>query len=296
MGAWSISINGNDTAQDLRPEYSAAFSHYPVETALQRLDDYVRGSWGAAPGDEDWGDYRYSLSDFMWKKGILTEQIRDEVVGMIDRGECLDLYEDAATLRKRQKVLASFREQLLSPQPPRKPIRVSGAQMTLPYAVGDVIAMRLHTTDCHLDHHRPLLSEEAFRALDGQWFIWQMVRAHVSWRSAVAPDVFDSWPYYRMYDAVFPELPTLEALEGIPFVRFSDRWNPVCHTALITGNNTRTGYRKRDAQLIGHAEVSIPEDEEFNETMILPALLPPDYDTDAQLACLLFGQQDAAAE
>lgn len=291
MGAWSVSITGNDTAQDLLTEYSAAFSHYAPAEAVALLDDFVRRDFCARPGDEDWVDYRYSLAQFMWKKGVLTDAIRDEVIAMIDRGECLDVYEDAATLRKRQKVLAEFRAQLLSPQPPRKPIRVSRAQMTLPYTVGDVIAMRLHTAECSTLHYRPRLSEAAFHQLDGQWFVWQMVKAHVSWRSAVVPEVFDVWPYYRMYAAVFPEVPTLAQLADVPFVQFSGAGWPTLRTALITGNNTRTGYRRRDAQLIGHVDVSLPEGAAFNETMILPALLPPAYETDAKIACLIFGRQ-----
>ena len=33
MGAWNASINGNDTAQDLKSEYQAAFFYNDVETA-----------------------------------------------------------------------------------------------------------------------------------------------------------------------------------------------------------------------------------------------------------------------
>lgn len=291
MGAWSVSITGNDTAQDLLVEYAAALSRYAPEEALARLDEYVRRDFRTGPGDEDWVDYRYSLADYMWKKGVLTDNLRDEVIAMIDRGECLDLYEDAPTLRKRQKVLAAFREQLLSPQPPRKPIRVSRAQMTLPYQVGDVIAMRLHTADCHLDHIQPRLSEIEFRALDGQWFVWQMVKSFVSWRSAVVPEVFDAWPEYCMYRAVFPEVPTLSQLEGIPFAKNASVADPRPATALITGNNTRTGYRRREAQLIGHVDVALPAGERFNDTMVLPALLPPVYHTDAEICGMIFGNR-----
>ena len=42
MGAWNVSITGNDTAQDLKYEYQAAFYYYDVETALEKLDAYVR--------------------------------------------------------------------------------------------------------------------------------------------------------------------------------------------------------------------------------------------------------------
>ena len=42
MGAWSTSINGNDTAEDLKQEYTVAFWKFEVPEALQLLDEYVR--------------------------------------------------------------------------------------------------------------------------------------------------------------------------------------------------------------------------------------------------------------
>ena len=42
MGAWSVSITGNDTAEDLKSEYQAAFFYYDIETALSKIDKYVR--------------------------------------------------------------------------------------------------------------------------------------------------------------------------------------------------------------------------------------------------------------
>ena len=51
MGAWSVSITGNDTAQDLLVEYAAAFSRYAPEEALARLDEYVRRDFRPTPAD-----------------------------------------------------------------------------------------------------------------------------------------------------------------------------------------------------------------------------------------------------
>lgn len=34
MGAWSASVTGNDTAADLKDEYTCAFFRYPPEEAL----------------------------------------------------------------------------------------------------------------------------------------------------------------------------------------------------------------------------------------------------------------------
>ena len=91
MGAWSAGINGNDTAQDLRSEYTAAFWYYDVPAALEKIEAYVRTMVNETDEDE-WCCYVYSLADFMWKKGILTEEVRDRAVGMIDSGFGLDAY------------------------------------------------------------------------------------------------------------------------------------------------------------------------------------------------------------
>jgi len=145
MGAWSVSITGNDTAQDLRSEYQAAFFYNDVDTALEKLEAYVRQEF--KPDDEDeWCNYYYSLADYMWKHGILTETIRDRVLSMIDSGYGLELYEEAGAkvLEKRNKVLADFRTKLLSPQPPKKKIRIN-LYLHPVFETGDLVAIQLQT-------------------------------------------------------------------------------------------------------------------------------------------------------
>ena len=120
MGAWSVSITENDTAADLRYEYEAAFSRLPPEAAVERLDAYVRRE---LDGDS-WPDYVYSLALFLWKHGLLTENVRIRALDLIGREAGLELYTDASQRRKREKVLADFREKLCGPQPPPKPVRL----------------------------------------------------------------------------------------------------------------------------------------------------------------------------
>ena len=93
MGTWSPSICGNDTAQDLRMEYSAAFWKYGVEEALARIDEYVRSEMCDESDEEEWCNYYYSLADFMWKKGILTEAVKNKAIEMIDSGFGLEIWE-----------------------------------------------------------------------------------------------------------------------------------------------------------------------------------------------------------
>ena len=59
MGAWSVSITGNDTAADLRYEYEAAFSHLPPEEAVERLDAMSGGRWTGTAGRTMFTPWRY---------------------------------------------------------------------------------------------------------------------------------------------------------------------------------------------------------------------------------------------
>ena len=93
MGSWSAGVWGNDTAEDLKFEYQCAFYRYDPEEAVRRLDEYVRTSIGDESDTIEWCNYIYSLADFMWKKGILTEAVKTAAVSMIDSGFGLDEWE-----------------------------------------------------------------------------------------------------------------------------------------------------------------------------------------------------------
>jgi hypothetical protein len=69
MGTWNVSINGNDTAQDLKSEYQAVFFYNDVDIALKKIDAYVRTMFDETD-EEEWCNYYYSLADYMWKHGI----------------------------------------------------------------------------------------------------------------------------------------------------------------------------------------------------------------------------------
>ncbi len=78
MGAWSESITGNDTAEDLLYEYPAAFLKYEPEEAVSKIDQYVRENEFDESEPEEWCNYVYSLADYMWKKGILTDEVKEK--------------------------------------------------------------------------------------------------------------------------------------------------------------------------------------------------------------------------
>ena len=114
MGTWSAGITGNDTALDMIEDYKVAFSYFDVATGLKKLDQFVRSNFDESDEDE-WCAYFYSLADFMWKNGILTDEIRDKAVQMIDSDFGMQTWIEANCEKQRRKELAKFRAKITSP-------------------------------------------------------------------------------------------------------------------------------------------------------------------------------------
>lgn len=247
MGTWNVSINGNDTAEDLKYEYQAAFFYNDVGIALEKIDAYVRSMFDETD-EEEWCNYYYSLADYMWKHGILTDKIRNQVITMIDTGFGLELWKEAGikTLEKRIKALAEFRDKLLSPQPPIKKIRID-LHMTPIFEVGDLIAIQLKTSDKHyLDKSK--FTEETFRSCDGKYVVLRKVCDNISYTSCVEPNVRDIWIRFQLYKKVFDSLPAVDQLKQIPWANTENtNGSFICESSMFY-------FKKRNYSVIGKNE------------------------------------------
>ncbi|MBQ8834250.1 MAG: hypothetical protein IJ001_04920 [Oscillospiraceae bacterium] len=251
MGTWNASINGNDTAQDLKSEYQATFLYNDVEKALAKIDSYVRRTFDESD-EEEWANYYYSLADFMWKCGILTDAVRNQAIGMIDSGFGLDIWaaEGNGVLNKRKKVLAEFREKLLSPQPPKKKIRLS-IHMKPIFQTGDLIALQLKTLDKHYPVHSQL-GEQNFRNYDGKYIVLRKVGDKVSQYSYIEPELKDYWAMFQLYNKIFDECPVAEQLKNVPYV-------PTRDNTTFTSESSLFHFKKRNFRVIGNNQDDLPE-------------------------------------
>ena len=205
MGTWNTNIAGNDTAKDLYIEYSAAFYKFDVEEALKRIDLYIRTEMFDESDEEEWCNYIYSLADFMWKKGILTDSVRNKAVEMIDSGFGLDLWAEAGqkALDSRKQKLAEFKEKLLSPQPQKKKIKPNVHTERI-FNDGDIIAVQLQTAGkTYTEQELKPISDEDFHALDGKYVLMQLVNCYASWISSIVPEVKDLWACFRLFDGFY---------------------------------------------------------------------------------------------
>ena len=209
MGTWNTSVTGNDTAKDLYIEYTAAFYKFDVEEALKRIDSYIRTEMFDESDEEEWCNYIYSLADFMWKKGILTDSIRNKAIEMIDSGFGLELWQEAGqkTFDSREKKLTEFKEKLLSPQPPKKKIKPNVHTERI-FDDGDVIAVQLQTSGKpYTEQDSKPISEEDFHNFDGKYVLMQLVNCYASWTSSIVPEVKDYWACFRLFDGIYDTVP-----------------------------------------------------------------------------------------
>lgn len=209
MGIWNTSITGNDTAKDLYIEYTAAFYKFDAEEALKRIDNYIKTEMFDESDEEEWCNYIYSLADFMWKKGILTDSIKDKAIAMIDKGFGLALWAEAGqkTLDSRKKKLAEFKEKLLSPQPPKKKIKPNVHTERI-FDDGDIVAVQLQTSGKpYTEQKSKPISEKDFHALDGKYVLMQLVNCYASWTSSIVPEVKDYWACFRLFDGIYDTVP-----------------------------------------------------------------------------------------
>ena len=263
MGAWGVGITSNDAAQDLKSDYQAAFAYYDIETALAKIDEYVRLDGYDESDESDWCDYYYSLANFMWKKGILTDEVRDTAVHMIDTGFGLDIWanEGEKTLNKRKKALAEFREMLLSPQPAKKKIKVD-LYLNSVFDIGDYIAFQLQTRDKSYLVKESSFDEDYFRSMDGKYVVIRKVQDHISYQSKIVPEVADHWIIYQLYCEFFDAIPDISQLRDENWAYMEGR-KVYCDapdkSPYMYCESSLFHFKKRGYKIIGNCKNGIDE-------------------------------------
>ena len=280
MGAWSVSITGNDTAQDMRMEYTAAFFRYDVATALEKIDAYVRAEGMDESDEEEWCDYYYSLADFMWKKGILTDEVRDQAVEMIDSGFGFDVWADSGekTLAARKKVLGEFREKLLSPLPPKKRIKPNAYTERI-FEDGDIIAIQLQTEGKSYTKTQVFsMSDEEFHSYHGKYILIQLVGCFADWTSAVAPDVKDLWATFILYDGIYDTIPeqvdTSQLKRGKLIGGFGFDSHFYCECSMYY-------FKKRKYRIVGHETLKEEDIRQTHNCSVFFGINRPHYNPDS---------------
>lgn len=194
----------------------------------------------------------------MWRKGILTDEIKQRALTMIRTGFGSENWEESGekVLTERKKVLAAFREKLLSPMPSKKKIKPNAYTDRI-FESGDIIAVQLQTAGKpYTQSEQKPMTDEEFHALDGKYILMQKIEDYSSWQSALAPEVHDYWAVFRLLDGVFDGIPTMEDYASLKDAKLigCNRLTPLfdCESSMFY-------FKKRKYVLLGNdAEAAEP--------------------------------------
>lgn len=122
MGTWGTGLFQNDLSEDVRDDYIGKLkAGKSDEEALQEiLDEYKEES----KDDDEKYDFYVSLADTLWKKGRLTEEIKNKTFEIMEEEKISERWQTEKLKKERMRVLDKFKEKLLSPMPERKKVSI----------------------------------------------------------------------------------------------------------------------------------------------------------------------------
>ena len=153
MGTWDVDIWADDVAQDLRLDLKDAYAFNDDETALSEIFR-VNKDMIADETDDDYSVFFYALADWLWDKGRLPEDIKQKVLGMLERKEGMERFyetENKSLIQQRLKVLEDLKKKLKTEQPKRMKIRSNTGKMR--YNIGDVVAFKVVKEQVNAYHY-----------------------------------------------------------------------------------------------------------------------------------------------
>lgn len=140
MGTWGTALFSDDLAADLRGEFRDLIGEgLTTEAAVNLLKTQYKSSLGD-PDEES--VFWLALADTGWRLGRLDDNVLQNALRVIDSGQDLARWEDAADRRKREQVLAKLRIKLQSAPPLPKAVAKTSKSAN-EWQMGEVIGFRL---------------------------------------------------------------------------------------------------------------------------------------------------------
>ena len=200
MGTFGYGIMENDTASDIAGIFKKL---YMDKLEIEEIEEKIEKMYRRTIEDEEEGPLFWCfLSDLEWKYGVLTERVKEKALKFLETGGDVEVWKEDLgehEANKRKKALEKLEKELKSPQPKKKVVRKRKPYMT-DWEIGDVYAYKLES------------EEEKFK----DKYIACVMVGHQIYED----NGQDCAIVYVFYD-LFDELPKLEELRNIKYLRFS---------------------------------------------------------------------------
>ena len=238
MGTWGTGIYSNDVAEDVRVMCQEIYPFVEPEEGNRIIFESFKDFMSSPLADNDGASFWYALSDWQWKHGILSDEIRLKALELLNQNAGLSEWEESGSgsdVKKRIQVMKRLKQQLESPMPA---LKIPKSKRCKPaHKSGDVIIFRtcsrkndpngfFWNITCFHDHY--LFRERAIS--EGEEFLDPPFAAHEKYmailcvgtikslRSQYLPDVYDEHSVYAYYDYLSEIKPTLQVLKRAGFL------------------------------------------------------------------------------
>ena len=144
MGIWGTNIYQNDISMDVKDD---AIKLFQKGKNSEEITQELLKEWSCIMGNADEEPlFWLALADTLWKRGIMTEYVKNQTLNCIDMGADVKRWEsiDPKLAIKRQKAIDLLKEQILSPQPPEKKPRIVKLYKC-EWNIGDVFAYKMES-------------------------------------------------------------------------------------------------------------------------------------------------------
>ncbi|CAM2876225.1 hypothetical protein HAHI6034_01105 [Hathewaya histolytica] len=212
MGAWGTAIFSDDVADDIRSEYNSLLS---VGASDEEATSIIFNMYyfDECEGTEDEPIFWFALALAQWKKGRLTEDIRDAAIEFINIGDDLERWNIKGAEKdyeKRKKVLENLRETLLSPMPERKKVRKPTVIIS-PWKPGDVL--------CYQLNHEKIKGEKYY----GKYVLLRVLKVLRNPFSVLKQDeYFQERILFGLYDWSGDKPPTYDITNNLEYIPLQD--------------------------------------------------------------------------
>ncbi|MBR5323080.1 MAG: DUF4259 domain-containing protein [Clostridia bacterium] len=205
MGTWGTKLYDNDTACDIRDEYTEKIKR--GKDSEEATNEMIAENQEIFSYPDDEALFWLSLADTQWEYGRLLQNVKDMALLWINK------IKDIEEISVQKDEIDKLHSKLLSPQPPIKKFRKSRLYKC-EWKIGDVFAYKLESE----------LAKE--KGLLGRYLLIQKVDEDIWHPGHIIPIVYVKITNDEKIPTNIEEYNQLEYIQ-ISFTKYSDRFFPI---------------------------------------------------------------------
>lgn len=234
MGSWGTALYSNDTSSDVRDTCNEIYPLTNIKEATQIVLKEYSDIANSDIYDNDYADFWFALADWQWKHGILTDEIKNKAISLLEAHTGIDEWE-GSDIKKRLAVMEKLLCQLKSPQPQ---VKIPKPKLAKPkHKVGDIIIARTGTKEndpenwiWNIDEciypfiYSKEITDKIHQSLNppfdahDKYIAILCVETEKIQHSQYVDGFYDEYSVYAFYDYLNDQKPTIETLKTCGFL------------------------------------------------------------------------------